>query len=208
MQALLDYLQNHFLSEPQLLHRCGLSRERLARLQREGRAPLSSYALRCSGTVTSYFGERALDGALAWYPQAMAEWLVEADQADAAALRERFERRYRAERARLAELGLADAAEANLDEEWAHFLAGTYGVCTRHGRVEEIAAKGAAVAVIDRLTARQTRAALPAGELALLRRAVEALDEAAAPFAPHERAASSRERCVNQVRRQYLGEAA
>ncbi|POZ62858.1 DUF6058 family natural product biosynthesis protein [Chromobacterium alticapitis] len=208
MQALLQYLQTHFLSESQLLYRCGLSRERLTRLQREGRASLPSYTLRCSGAVTSYFGDRALDGVLAWYPQAMAEWLIEADQVDAAALRARFERRYRAEWARLAAQGLAGATETNLDEEWAHFLAGAYGVCTRHGRVEEIAAKGVTVVLIDQLTDRQTRAALPATELALLRRAVDVLDEAAAPFAAHELAASSRERCVNQARRQYLGEVA
>ncbi|MBM2885635.1 hypothetical protein JFK97_14660 [Chromobacterium phragmitis] len=208
MQALLNYLQAHFLSESQLLHRSGLSRERLAQLQREGRTPLPSYALRCSGVVASYFGEQALDGELAWYPLATAEWLIEAQRADVASLRARFERRYRAEWARLAAQGLADAADGCLDAEWAHFLAGTYGVCTRHGRVEEIAAKSSAVALIDRLTACQTRAALPADELALLRRAVDVLDEAAALFAPHERAASSRERCVNQARRQYLGDAA
>ncbi|WP_052717640.1 DUF6058 family natural product biosynthesis protein [Chromobacterium vaccinii] len=206
MRALLDYLHTYFMSEPQLLFRCGLAPERLAELQREGRAPLPSYRLRCAGAVTSYFGEQALDGELAWYPQAMAEWLIEAEHADAATLRARFERRYRAELARLAEQGLSTVEPiGGLDEEWAHFLAGAYGVCTRHGRVEQIAAKEAMVALIDRLTERQTRAFLPEAELALLRRAVDLLDEVEAWFAPHERAASSRARCVDGARRRYLG---
>ncbi|MFB9158963.1 DUF6058 family natural product biosynthesis protein [Chromobacterium violaceum] len=206
MRALLDYLHTYFLSEPQLLFRCGLAPERLAELQREGRAPLPSYRLRCAGAVTSYFGEQALDGELAWYPQAMAEWLIAADHADAATLRARFERRYRAELARLAEQGLPAAEPVRgLDEEWAHFLAGSYGVCTRHGQVEQIAAKGAMVDLIDRLTDRQTRPALPEPERILLRRAVDLLDETEAWFAPHERAASSRARCVDGVRRRYLG---
>ncbi|MBX9296157.1 hypothetical protein K5M33_01150 [Chromobacterium vaccinii] len=206
MRALLDYLHTYFLSEPQLLFRCGLAPERLAALQSEGRAPLSSYKVSCAGAVTSYFGEQALDGELAWYPQAMAEWLIEAEHADAATLRARFERRYRAELARLAEQGLpATEPAAGLDEEWAHFLVGAYGVCTRHGRVEQIAAKGALVDLIDRLTERQTRPALPEAELVLLRRAVDLLDEAEAWFAPHERAASSRARCVDGARRRYLG---
>ncbi|WP_434632121.1 DUF6058 family natural product biosynthesis protein [Chromobacterium sp. CV08] len=209
MRDLLDYLHTYFLSESQLLFRCGLAPERLALLQREGRAPLPSYRLRCAGVVASYFGEHGLDGELAWYPQAMAEWLIAADHADATALRARFERHYRTELARLAEQGLAKAEPTgDLDEEWAHFLAGTYGVCTRHGWVEQIAAKGAMVALIDRLTERQTRRMLPASELVLLRRAVALLDETSARFAPHERAASSRARCVDGVRRQYLGDGA
>ena len=206
MRDLLDYLHTYFLSESQLLSRSGLTPARLAGLQGEGRAPQPSYRLRGHGVVASYFGERALDGELAWYPQAMAEWLEEADHADAAGLRARFERRYRAELARLAEQGLPVVEPiGGLDEEWAHFLAGTYGVCTRHGRVEQIAAKGAMVALIDRLTERQTRSALSASELAQLRRAVDLLDEASARFAPDERSASSRARCVDGVRRQYLG---
>ncbi|AUH53278.1 hypothetical protein CXB49_22070 [Chromobacterium sp. ATCC 53434] len=205
MRALLDYLNTCCLSESQLLFRCGLTPERLEALQREGRAPLPSYRLRCAGAVTSFFGEHALEGELAWYPQAMAEWLIAAEHADAAALRAHFERRYRAELARLTEQGLAVEPAGGLDEEWAHFLAGTYGVCTRHGRVEQIAAKGAMVALIDRLTERQARVSLPAPELALLRRAVDLLDEVEAWFAPHERAASSRARCVDGVRRRYLG---
>lgn len=206
MRALLDYLHTYFMSEPQLLFRCGLAPERLAELQREGRAPLPSYKVRCAGAVTSYFGERALDGELAWYPQAMAEWLIEAEHADAATLRARFERRYRAELARLAEQGLPMVEPiGGLDEEWAHFLAGTYGVCTRDGRVEQIAAKSALVVLIDKLTERQTRASLLEAELVLLRRAVDLLDETAAWFAPHERAASSRARCVDGARRRYLG---
>ncbi|VEB40227.1 Uncharacterised protein [Chromobacterium violaceum] len=133
MRALLDYLHTYFLSEPQLLFRCGLAPERLAELQREGRAPLPSYRLRCAGAVTSYFGEQALDGELAWYPQAMAEWLIAADHADAATLRARFERRYRTELARLAEQGLPAAEPA--------------GAWTRNGRISWQAATASAPAM-------------------------------------------------------------
>ncbi|UTH76144.1 DUF6058 family natural product biosynthesis protein [Chromobacterium sp. IIBBL 290-4] len=208
MQAWLDYLQSHFLSESQLLFRCRSAPERLRELQQAGRMPWPSYRLSGSGVASSYFGERRLSGELAWYPRAAAEWLIEAEQADAAALRARFDSRYRAERRRLAAQGIAAEDEATLDGEWAHFQAGVYGVCTRQGRIEQIAAKGAAIAVIDRLTDCQRLARVRAEDIPLLWRAVDLLDAVSAWFAPHERAASSRARCVDGVKRKYLGAAA
>ncbi|KUM01646.1 hypothetical protein KIF53_20585 [Chromobacterium subtsugae] len=208
MQALLDYLQSHFLSEPQLLFRCRSAPERLRELQQAGRMPLPSYRLSGSGMASSHFGERRMRGELAWYPRAMMEWLIEAEHADAAALRGRFDQRYRAELRCLASEGIAAESEAPLDEEWAHFLAGVYGACTRQGRIEQIAAKGAAIAVIDRLTDGQRLARVPAADIPLLWRAVDLLDAVSALFAPDEQAASSRARCVDAVKRKYLGEAA
>lgn len=89
--------------------------------------------------------------------------------------------------------------DAHLEDEWGHLLAGTYGLCTRSGLPEDIAAKELAICVIKELTGD----ANAAPDLERLRQAVDLLDRASAPFAPHERARSSRHRYIDLVRQGY-----
>ena len=114
-----------------------------------------------------------------------------------------FARRYRAALAALPlttdDPRLGAGLEAHFGDEWGHFLAGTYGLCTRSGLPEDIAAKELAVCVIRELTADDR--ATPDRER--LRQAVDLLDRASTPFAPHERARSSRHRYVGAVRMKY-----
>ncbi|RLM48934.1 hypothetical protein DVK02_18430, partial [Halobellus sp. Atlit-31R] len=88
---------------------------------------------------------------------------------------------------------------AHLREEWSHFLAGTYGLCTRCGLPEDIAAKELAICIIRELTA--TDNADPDRER--LRQAVDLLDLSSSPFAPHERARSSRRRYIDAMRLRF-----
>jgi hypothetical protein len=92
---------------------------------------------------------------------------------------------------------LNDGFDAHLRDEWRHFLDGTYGLCTRSGLPEDIAAKELAICVI--------RESLEGGapDLARLRAAVDLLDRASSPFAPHERPRSSRHRYVDELRVRY-----
>ncbi|CAH9053367.1 hypothetical protein PSECIP111854_01156 [Pseudoalteromonas sp. CIP111854] len=100
------------------------------------------------------------------------------------------------------------SADAKLNEklsdhiktEWTHFLSGTYGLCTRSGLPEDIAAKELAIAQINELTAQSE---LDESKIEALTHAVNLLDGASSMFAPHERQRSSRYRLVDEVRRKY-----
>ncbi|MCS3805804.1 hypothetical protein HNO92_003055 [Chromobacterium alkanivorans] len=208
MEDLLDYLRAHFLAEPELLARSGVSLETLRGWQQAGAAPWPSYRLALAGEAVSCMGAAALSAESAWYPRGMMCWLGQALawDGDPERLRAGFEREWRAGLAAL-ELSPAEA-ELDLAAAWRDFLAGGYGVCTRDGLPAQIAQKEALVSLIDALTERQSRSGLEPAQRERLARAVAWLDAVAAPFAPHERAASSRARCVKLTRRLYLTEAA
>jgi hypothetical protein len=94
-------------------------------------------------------------------------------------------------------LGGGSASDEHLRAEWASFLDGTYGLCTRTGLPEEIVAKETAMTAITALVES------PSPDRGKLAAAVDRLDRASSPFAPHERARSSRRRLVDEVRRRY-----
>ncbi len=68
---------------------------------------------------------------------------------DLAALPELFRTRYAAA---ANELGLP-TCDAQLDEQWAEYLSGGYGVCLKQATPENIAAKAGYITTIDRLLA-------------------------------------------------------
>lgn len=196
---LLTYLQTHFLTRAQLVDAAGCTDAELSAWQEAGVMPRASYRLALAVGCDSFFGHHDEDANVEFYARGYPAWIgLVQSGADAFG---HFARRYRA---RLRELPLHSGApklnaglEAHLRDEWGHFLAGTYGLCTRTGLPEQIAEKELAVAVINELTA----TAEP--DLHVLQRAVDLLDAASSPFAPHERARSSRRRLVDQVRLRY-----
>ena len=219
MTELLDYLSRHFLTEPQLLTAAALDATTLHALQARRMTPMPSYRLRLAVHCDSFFGPHTGQHVLHCYARGTPAWLHAVrnlpDEAAAFAL---FATRHQAR------LRALDAhAQVDLADAWRSFLDGIYGLCTRSGLPEEIAAKEWAAGVIEALTAagdaapdpdrpRATgmtamHAATPASILttprARLRAAVDLLDAASSPFAPHERARSSRARLVEQVRQRY-----
>jgi hypothetical protein len=93
--------------------------------------------------------------------------------------------------------------DAHIGAEWRHFLDGTYGLCTRSGLPEDIAAKEAAITLIRALTASGTPQGLDEEARGRLAAAVGLLDRASAPFAPHELARRSRRRYVDEVKKAW-----
>lgn len=199
---LLDYLQHHFLTRAQLLAASGITAARLDALVEGGGMPRPSYRIRLGLRCASCFGEHEEKGSAEYYATGYPSWIgvLEARAEDPFAT---FARRYRAALAALPletdapKLGAGLAA--HLREEWGHFLAGTYGLCTRSGLPEDIAAKELAICVIKELARDENADPDRAG----LRQAVDLLDRASSPFAPHERARSSRHRYVELVRQRY-----
>jgi hypothetical protein len=207
---LLDYLNRHLLTREQLLARAGIDDARLGELQERGMLPRPSYRLRLDIACDSFFGAHAENHAIDWYAHGTVAWagLLEALDGPQQAFH-MFADRYRRRLAQLAADGLhmdegTLAGEAHIEAEWRHFLDGTYGLCTRTGLPEDIAAKEAAIARIRALTGLGARQGLDEGERQKLAAAVDLLDRVSAPFAPHERARSSRRRWVDEVRAAWL----
>jgi hypothetical protein len=207
---LIDYLNRHFLTREQLLARTGMDGARLAALQERGMMPRPSYRLRLELACDSFFGRHDECHAIDWYAQGYVAWAGLLDALDDP--RQAFHvfaDRYRRRLAQLADDNLCTvggelAADAHIAAEWGHFLDGTYGLCTRSGLPEDIAAKEAAIAVIRELTPRESGQGLADEGRRRLAAAVDLLDAASAPFAPHEVARSSRRRYVDDVRATWL----
>lgn len=198
---LLDYLNHHFLTREQLLAASGIGPARLDTLVEGGATPGPSYRLQLGIRCASFFGDHDEELRVEYYARAYSSWIcmLEATREEPYAV---FARRYRAALDALPlatrDPRLGAGLDAHLRDEWAHFLAGTYGLCTRSGLPEDIAAKELAICVIKELTADD---ALPERER--LRQAVDLLDHVSTPFAPHERARSSRHRYVDAMRLKY-----
>jgi hypothetical protein len=201
---LIDYLHTHFLTRAQLVAACATDGARLDAHTAAGTMPAPSYRLRVRIDCTSFFGPHAEDHAIDWHARGNVAWLrmllEGADDPYAC-----FAARYRAA---LEALDLYRAApvpaltaDTHVRAEWGHFIAGTYGLCTRTGLPEDIAAKELAIHVIRALT--DDGRPLDGTERARLAGAIDLLDRASSPFAPHERARSSRGRYVDALRRQY-----
>jgi hypothetical protein len=201
---LIDYLNQHFLTREQLLARTGIDGARLDALQERGMMPRPSYRLRLELGCDSCFGPHAESQAIDWYAQGYVAWAgllaaLDGPRQAHAVFAERYRRR-------LAQLDAAESlhSEAHIAAEWRHFLDGTYGLCTRSGLPEDIAAKEAAIVLIRALTVLGAQRGLSDGERGRLAAAVDLLDGASAPFAPHELARSSRRRYVDEVRASWL----
>ena len=201
---LIAYLDTHFLTRARLLDAAGIDAGRLDALIAQERMPHPSYRLKWDVTCTSYFGAHEDGARVDYFARGYVAWIGTLPAAPDDAF-DVFARRYRAALAALPLRALdprPDAgSDAHLRAEWRDFLAGTYGLCTRSGLPEDIAAKELATRVIDALTA--ARPPLAAADLATLRAATDLLDAASSPFAPHERARSSRRRLVDDVRAAY-----
>lgn len=199
---LIDYLNQHFLTRDQLLQASSIDAARLDVLSRSGAMPQPSYRLRVTLGCDSYFGTYMEENAIDYYARGYVEWigLLETTTAEPFAV---FAQRYRAALAalplRCADPMLNANLEAHLEQEWRHFRDGTYGLCTRSGLPEDIAAKALSVCVIRE----STRPDAPPACLVRLREAVDLLDRASSPFAPHERLRSSRHRYVDDIRKRY-----
>lgn len=207
---LIDYLRQHFLTREQLLEKTCIAGARLDTLQAAGMMPRPSYRLQLNLACDSFFGRHEEGVAIELYAHGYVAWggLLEALDGPQQAYA-MFAERYRRRLAQLAVDKLVPypqdlAGDAHITAEWSHFMDGTYGLCTRSGLPEDIAAKEAAITLIRKWTAAGAPHGLDEEARTQLAAAVDLLDVASAPFAPHELARSSRRRYVDEIRALWL----
>ena len=205
---LIDYLSESFFTEQQLLARGGIDLARLRDWQTRRLMPQASYRLRLTVDCESVFGPHSAEGQLRYYAKAYVDWIAEL-LASEEEVCERFCARYRQRLIERGAQGLRTGAsqfnaglEQHLVQEWSAFLHGTYGLCARAGLPEDIADKELSSAIVKETI--EGEQVLTVAERERLRVAVDLLDRSCAPFAPHERARSSRRRLVDEVRATHL----
>lgn len=205
---LLNYLRAHYLSKDALLSAANIAEQQLRSYQQQGIMPLCSYKLRFDLQCDSFFGLHEEQREMEYYARAYVSWLATISTLQSNELiYAEFANRYKQGLCILRKRGhdsenikLNRELDQHIADEWQHFLKGTYGLCTRTGLPEDIAAKELAINEINELTARDE---LVPQQLQRLDVAVKLLDSVSALFAPHERLKSSRHRLIDEVRRKY-----
>ncbi|MCL1124469.1 DUF6058 family natural product biosynthesis protein [Shewanella surugensis] len=215
---LLNYLNTHFLSEQAILKEANITFETLEHYQSLGIMPKASYRLNVTLHCDSFFGSKDDTQHLRFYATGYVSWLklvgalfassvMDPDMNHKDEVYAVFMVRYTQTINKLKGLGhtsnspkINSGLHQHIEQEWIHFLDGTYGLCTLSGLPEDIAAKEFAIIEINELSLLGT---LTVPQTVQLTRAVNLLDDASALFAPHERERSTRQRLVNDMREKY-----
>lgn len=205
---IITYLNQYFLTTNELLSVSKVTEQELQNYQEKLLVPRPSYTLRLSLTSDSFFGVHSEKQEIDYYSKGYPSWLatikvLETKESVFNAFRRRYiEAMHKAYDRVVIKTAIrnTEALDRHIESEWSHFLSGTYGLCTKSGLPEDIAAKEVAIKEIETLCIIDE---LSNEQLSKLTAVVNLLDEVSAQFAPHERSRSSRERLVNKVRRKY-----
>ena len=205
---LIKYLNEHFFTKQELLDISKVTEQNFLNYQENGLMPKCSYRLKLNVTSDSFFGLFNNDQEIEYYAKGYSSWLAVIQSINSTeAIYAIFTSRYKETIEKLKGQGhsssnpkIASELNNHIKEEWHHFLSGIYGLCTKSGLPEDIAAKEFSILEINELAELND---LTDQQLNKLTLAVNLLDSASSLFAPHERLRSSRHRLVNEVRRKY-----
>lgn len=225
MNDVAAYLQERFVGADEFASRCGSSREELASLIALRLAPAPAYRVDATGTMHSHvFGAVAAQAPEGeWFNPDACTWIAQARDALAACdndatraaerlkacFRDGYVQALRASHAMEGPIpGLHDAAgsfdeaafHAQFPDIWAHFLAGTYGLCVAQPSSEaRIVEKETAQARLTHLTANGTRRDFSDDEKTAVRGLIARYRVLSMPFSPAEYPRSSRKRLVDDM---------
>lgn len=205
---LIKYLNKYFFTKQELLDITKTTEQDLSKYQEDGLMPKCSYKLSLSIKSDSFFGLHDDEQEIEYYAKGYSSWLAIIQSLNSIeAVYSVFANRYKMAIESLKEQGYSSTnpkvtsdLNEHIKEEWSHFLNGIYGLCTKSGLPEDIAAKEFSILVINELSEHKELTTEQRNKLAV---AVDLLDTASSLFAPHERLKSSRHRLVNEVRRKY-----
>ncbi|MCF6264063.1 MAG: DUF6058 family natural product biosynthesis protein [Xanthomonadales bacterium] len=205
---LIKYLNDHFFTKQELLDISKVTEQDFTEYQNNGVMPKCSYKLSFNLTSDSFFGLHNDEQEIEYYAKGYSSWLAIIQSLNSTeSIYSIFAERYKNAIKSLKEKGHSSSnpkitSELNdhIKEEWHHFLNGIYGLCTKSGLPEDIAAKEFSILEIKELSELNELTLEQINKLTL---AVNLLDSASSLFAPHERLKSSRHRLVNEVRRKY-----
>lgn len=208
---ILEYLAKNFYTRSQLTLAAGIGLPDLDRYQQQEMMPKASYVIRGNILCNSCFGESSETIETGFYPPAYVGWLDSLKSLDDPETAfSMFRHQYKSRIAQLLAQGFVTDDEkmragldTHIEAEWTHFLNGTYGLCTKSGLPDDIAAKELAIIIIKEITLENSCDELDPSSRVRLAAAVDLLDAASSAFAPHELARSSRHRFVNEVRATY-----
>lgn len=215
---LLNYLYANFTEESAFAEQLHIPLEALLELIKRRVFPSPSYVIgldACSHSFVSEFNEKAtynfhLKGYSDWFEKL---GVLELDTEERA--KSYFTERYDIAKSAFFSSQFGQALTAispslprqfdlpHAQMTWRHFLKGVYGVCTRDGQPETVFLKQAGVMFIEAMSQEKPHS-LSVEKHALLAKAVTFLEVVESDFAPHEVAQSSRQRCIIDIREQYL----
>jgi hypothetical protein len=205
---LITYLNTHFFTKQELLDVSKITELELSSYQQNAVMPKCSYKVNLTIQCDSFLGLHHNVQEIEYYAKGYASWLAIVQLVTSVdAVYAVFANRYKAAIKLLTEQGHSCASpkiglgiDNHIKDEWTHFLNGTYGLCTKTGLPEDIAAKEFAILEINQLS---EFTQLTPEQVSRLTKAVNLLDAVSALFAPHERSQSSRHRLVNEVRQKH-----
>ena len=205
---LIKYLNDHFFTKQELLDISKVTEQDLSKYQENGVMPKCSYKLSLNLTSDSFFGTHTNEQEIEYYAKGYSSWLAIIQSLNSTeSVYSIFSERYKSAIKNLKEKGhssnnpkITSMLSDHIKEEWHHFLNGIYGLCTKSGLPEDIAAKEFSILEINEFSELNELTIEQMNKLTL---AVNLLDSASSLFAPHERLKSSRHRLVNEVRRKY-----
>ncbi|HEI9791923.1 TPA: hypothetical protein SLN52_000692 [Serratia marcescens] len=213
MKSIENYLENNFIIERDFVEISDISILDLIVWQEHKIFPRPSYTSETEFCVNSFFGPHKITNQRSWYCKGLLEWIpqIRSCNYDSIEIKNSFLNRYMDEIVELGNLGLQASIFQNsmtsrkhLDDVWNDFLKGYYGVCTKTSSPEQIAAKNLTTTIIDNITKKQSKCSISRDDELILMLAVNILDECSSNFSPHERAISSRSRCIDLVRSKYF----
>lgn len=215
---LLNYLYANFYEESQFADVVGIKTDELAALIAAKVFPSPSYVYASEGRSVSFVSDFLDEQAYRFHLRGHTNWYRDIAQLGLdteARARAHFFRRYNEAKTQFLSGPLGEELQeqapdiaGQFDEDhanstWGHFLNGVYGVCTRDGRPESVFLKQAGVMFIEQMIA-DGPDKLSRSQTNLLSRTVDFLDGVESDFAPHEAPKASRQRCIVDVRGDFL----
>lgn len=205
---LIKYLNDHFITKQDLLEITKVTEADFSKFQENRVMPKCSYRLNLNLRSDSFLGLHTNEEEIEYYAIGYSSWLALIQTlASTEAIYSVFVNRYKSALEQLKHRGhnsndpkITSELNDHLKDEWGHFLDGTYGLCTKSGLPEDIAAKELSILEINELSSLEE---LSLKQMEKLKAAVNLLDSASSLFAPHERLKSSRHRLINEIRRKY-----